>query len=518
MNIPASALAWEIGRKNRWGFLVVLASLLCGLVVRLSGATEDDVVQSVAGIAMMVSFLVTFAISTYADSGAQIAFPTRTFALPVRTGLLVNGVVFFGALAITVIHLAWAYLFLLPLDTHYPLGSFMIYWVAALVTFQAIVWNLAEHPKSFVVVLLIMMTLYVRLAALLAGNHGIPWMNALLLALFSAAYLTARVGIQRQRCGRWRMLARAVAWAEKTAATCFRRKRPFATAARAQLWMEWRQNAVTPSIGLGVVSVLMCAGLVRLAAIDGAGAFAPAALYVAGAQLTVWAIISGLLLSRDPCSRSVCLSSFLATRPMTSGALAFAKIELALRMTLLGWLFFAAGLAVWFAAFGWPPDPRLARQDGALYPTAGFVALALGWHLVGALPVWLTGRIGSPAWAGLLALAGYIALGQVLHFLAKHFDLFVILPWIFGFLFAGKIAVAGWAFRQANRRRLLSPRAIGKYFLFWVAVTICFVATASALCRGTAFSQPLVVLGAALLVPLARVGLAPLALASGRHR
>jgi len=119
---------------------------------------EDEVVQSVAGIAMMVSFLVTFAISTYADSGAQISFPTRAFALPVRTGLLVNGVVFFGALAITVIHLAWAYLFLLPLDTHYPLGSFTIYWVAALVTFQAIVWNLAEHPKSFVVVLLMAMT------------------------------------------------------------------------------------------------------------------------------------------------------------------------------------------------------------------------------------------------------------------------------------------------------------------------------------------------------------------------
>jgi hypothetical protein len=38
------------------------------------------------------------------------------------------------------------------------------------------------------------------------------------------------------------------------------------------------------------------------------------------------------------------------------------------------------------------------------------------------------------------------------------------------------------------------------------------------LCLGTAFPQPLVTLGAALLLPLARVGLAPLALALGRHR
>jgi hypothetical protein len=148
----------------------------------------------------------------------------------------------------------------------------------------------------------------------------------------------------------------------------------------------------------------------------------------------------------------------------------------------------------------------------------GFVALALAWHLVGALPLWLTGRIESAAWAGLLLLGGYITLGQILQFLDKHVGLLVALPWVFTSGLIAKILIAVWAFGEANRRGLLSPRATVKYFAFWFLGTICLAAIASAICQGTAFPQPLVTEGAALLLPLARVGLAPLALAWGRHR
>jgi len=144
----------------------------------------------------------------------------------------------------------------------------------------------------------------------------------------------------------------------------------------------------------------------------------------------------------------------------------------------------------------------------------GFVALALAWHLFGALPLWLAGRIESAAWAGLLLLGGYIALGNVLAFLEKHFGLLVALPWVFAIAFAAKILLAIWAFRESCR----VTAAAAKYVRFWLLGTICFVALASALCRGSIFPQPLVALTAALLLPLARVGLAPLALARARHR
>src|SRR5262245_65068188 len=164
MSSPAVAIAWEIWRKNRWGFWVVLGSLLCGLAVRFSGRSEDEVLLFIGGTAMIVSFVVAFAIFSYAESGAQLSFPTRTFALPVQTRLLVNCPTVLGLVGIAIIHLAWAYLFLLPLDANYPLGSFTLYWAAALLTFQALLWCLANYPKLFVAVVVVAAALFIRLA------------------------------------------------------------------------------------------------------------------------------------------------------------------------------------------------------------------------------------------------------------------------------------------------------------------------------------------------------------------
>ena len=519
MRSPATAIVWELWRKNRWGFWVVLGSFLCGLAVRLSNQSKDEVLQLIAGAAMVVCFVVTFAIFSYAESGAQISFPTRTFALPVRTQLLVNCPIVLGVVGITLVHLAWAFLFLRPLDAGYPLDSFTLYWAAALLTFQALLWCLANYPKSFVVVLVLAMALFVRLAVLLFEDHDATRAIVCLIMILPVAYLCARLGIRQQRRGQWQIPEKAQWLTQAATGKLFLRKRPFATAAQAHLWMEWQRNAVAPLISLGIGLLVVCAGFVHLAALDDVGAaIASAWSYIVCALLTLWAFISGVLLARDASSKSLALSSFLAARPVTSGELAFAKIKLAGRVSLAGWLIYAIALFFWFNFFGPHPDLPIPRLDDSLVPAMSFVALALSWHLVGALPLWLTGRIESAAWAGLLLLGGYIAFGNVLQFLDKHFGLLVALPWLFTFGLIAKILIAVWAFREANRRRLLSPRATVKYFAFWLLGTMCFVTIAAALCQGTVFPQPLVTLGAALLLPLARVGLAPLALAWGRHR
>ena len=504
-------------RKNRWGFLVVLGSFLCGLAVRFFDRPEDEVLQLTAGTAMVACFVVTFAIFSYAESGVQVSFPTRTFTLPVRTQLLVNGPILLGVMGITLVHLAWAFLFLLPLDVRYPLGSFTIYWAAALLTFQALLWCLANYPKSFVVALILAMALFVRLAVVLFENHDAVRAIDCLLIILPVAYLCARLGIRQQRRGQWQIPAKAQLLMEAATGKLFLRKRPFATATQAQFWMEWRRNAVAPLISLGIGLVIVCA-VIHLAALDEVGAIASARFYNVCGLLTLWASISGVLLARDASSKSLALSSFLATHPVTSGDLAFAKIKLAGRFTLAGWLIYAIALYFWFNFFGPHPELPIPRLDDALVPAMGLVALALSWHLVGALPLWLTGRIESAAWAGLLLLGGYIAFGNVLQFLDKHVGLLVALPWLFTFGLIAKILIAAWAFREANRRGLLSTRATVKYFAFWLVGTMCFVTIAAAICQGTVFPQPLVTLGAALLLPLARVGLAPLALAWGRHR
>jgi hypothetical protein len=515
MHSPAAAIAWEIWRKNRWGFWVVLGSFLFGLAVRFSDRPEDEVLQLIAGTAMVGCFVVTFAIFSYAESGVQVSFPTRTFALPARTRLLVNCPILLGVAGITLVHLAWAFLFLLPLEANYPLGSFTLYWATALVTFQALLWCLASFPKSFVVVLVLAFALFVRLAVVLFEDHDAMRAIACLTMILPVAYLCAWLGIRQQRRGQWQFPAKAQMWIEAATGNLFVRKRPFVTAAQAQLWMERQGNAVAPLVALGIGLVIVCAAFVQLAALDEVGSITSAWSYIVCGLLTLWASISGVLLARDASSKSLAVSSFLATRPVTSGELAFAKIKLAGRVVLAGWLVYAIALFFWFNFFGAHPG---AYRDDALVPTMGFVALALAWHLVGALPLWLTGRIESAAFAGLLLLGGYIAFGNVLQFLDKHVGLLIALRWLFSFALVAKILIAVWAFSEANRRRLLSPRATVKYFAFWLVGTICFVAIASAICLGTAFPQPLVTLGAALLLPLARVGLAPLALAWGRHR
>ena len=515
MRSPVWAIAWEIWRKNRWGFRLVLGLLSSGLLVRLFGSHSDGM-KTVAGLSMALSFLVTFAIFSYADLGSQISFPARTFTLPVRTGLLVHGPILFGVLGITILHGAWSVLFLLPLDAHYQVGLFAIYWVAALMTFQASIWCLADSPKSLVVVLLIALSLFIRLAVALAGDYEASRAVVCLLVFLAVAYLCARVGIKQQRCGQWRILSGAHTLIERVTGALLRRKRPFAAARQAQLWMEWRRNAATPLILLGAGLILACVGFGDFGR-DGYGAFSAAWFYLFCVWLTLWAFISGLLIARDAAAGSLGFSSFLAVRPVTSGELAFAKIKLTGLVTLAGWLVYVAGLSLWFG-HGWRADQPVLRQDGGLIPTLGFVTLALVWHLVGALPLWLAGRIESPAWAGLLLLGGYIALGNLVQFLDKHFDLLAVLPWLFTFALVAKILLALWFFGEANRRRLLTARTTRQYFLFWLLGTICFVAIACALCRRTVFPQPLVALGAALLLPLARVGLAPLALARARHR
>ncbi|MEO8426272.1 MAG: hypothetical protein ABI651_04085 [Verrucomicrobiota bacterium] len=515
MRSPVSAIMWEIWRKNCWGFWLVLGLLAGGLLIRLFGRFSETA-MAIGGISMGATFLVTFAIFSFAASSPQISFPARTFTLPIRTGLLVNCPLFFGTLTIAILHFAWAFLFLLPVGEHYPLGLFTIYWVTALMTFQAIVWCLADFPKSLVVVLISAMVLFVRLALLLVEESEAMRAVVYLLVILPVAYLCARVGIRQQRHGQWRFPAIAQTIVEITG-NVPRRKRPFAAAAQAQLWMESRRNAVAPLISLGVGAALVWAGFLHLGSQDGLGFIAIAWFNIFCIFLALWAFTSSLLLARDAASRSLALSSFIATRPVTSGELAFAKIKLTALLTLAGWFVYFVGIFVWIK-FCWQPGQSGTQREGALVPMIGFVALALAWQLVGGLSVWLAGRIESAAWAGLLLLGGYIALGNAFAFLEKYFGLLVALPWVFAVAFVVKMLLAVWAFRESCRQQLLSPRAAGKYVLFWLLGTICFVAIASVLCQGTIFPQSLVILTVALLLPLARVGLAPLALARARHR
>jgi len=316
------------------------------LAVRFLRSAGGRSLQLTAGTAMVACFVVTFAVFSYAESDVQVSFPTRTFTLPVRTQLLVNchpclvwraspwsiwpGHIFSFCPWTLVIR--WL--------LHALLGC-------GLLTFQALLWCLAHYPKSFVAALVLAIALFVRLAVVLFGNHDAMRAIVSLLMIMPLAYLCARLGIQQQRRGQWQIPAKAELLMEVVSRKLFHRKRPFATAAQAQLWMEWRRNAVAPLIALALdwsLSALCLSASLRSTTSCDHVAWS----YIVCALLTLWAFTSGVLLARDASSKSLALSSFLATRPVTSGELACAKFKLAGQVTLAGWSFTAVALFFWF--------------------------------------------------------------------------------------------------------------------------------------------------------------------------
>lgn len=98
-----------------------------------------------------------------------------------------------------------------------------------------------------------------------------------------------------------------------------------------------------------------------------------------------------------------------------------------------------------------------------------------------------------------------------------------VLPWVLGGAVALKAGVAGWAFRTATRRGLLTGRAVAGAAAAWLgffgavlALGVLLMGDGSGL--PAAISPAIVPLGAALFAPLARFGLAPLAVDAARHR
>ena len=161
--------------------------------------------------------------------------------------------------------------------------------------------------------------------------------------------------------------------------------------------MEWRQNGVVPTLWLALlVALLTGIPLMQFVGEDDAigitTSIGPAWLFLATVFLALWGAIAGLNSARDPASKKLVLSPFSASRPVSTEELAMAKIRLAGALTLIAWL---AGLIM---VASWIVTDRgmrifLVRENGAELSPLVVLALIMFWNIVGALPLWLAGRI-----------------------------------------------------------------------------------------------------------------------------
>ena len=558
---PVAALAWEIWRRNRYAFLLLLVFLLlCVGLSRIAthfaaeawrlaatlpapGAPEimeaseraDGLLafaRGWSGILFGLSLLVTLALFACVESSPIRGIggiPSRLFAMPVGTAHLVAVPIALGVGFVACLHLMWSWLVFAPILNQDPRGTdgYVLLLLAALmVTFQALLWTLPGFPKTRVTLLTLLITAAVALGALQFGDWGRwPEPRPTLMTIYAAALVTAPVlawfGVRRIRRGErtdWPALTGLMT----RLANAFSRPRDFASPSAAQYWVECRRNARLALGGLALV-VLFILGLNTIFLPSNGSpsfqldsAYIPVLLFL----FSIWTPVLGLMVCGDVASRRLALTTFQAVRPVAVGELVSAKIKAMAAVWLGGWLMAALSLIVWVVLRGVDTEAVLdhfVRQRGAWMST--IVALAVSLHvLVGLFPLWLTGRVPGLPWSIVGLLVAYGVVAQVVAWFVRHPDYWPVALLLIGFGAAVKLGTAALAFRQDLKERLVKRGFVFRAVSIWLLGTALSMQLMLWICRESGWNETLMVPFAALLFPIARIALAPLALARNRHR
>ena len=345
------------------------------------------------------------------------------------------------------------------------------------------------------------------------------------MTIYAAALVTAPVlawlGVKRIRMGEWSDWPALTALMTRLA-NAFSRPRDFASPSAALFWIECRRNGRLALGGLALV-ILVVLGLnaILLSSNDSSSfqldvVYIPVLLFL----VSIWTPVLGLMVCGDVASRRLALTTFQAVRPVAAGELASAKLKAMAAIWLGGWLMAALSVIVWTVLGGHYTDAvlgHLVGHRGAWMSTIAVGALSL--HvLVGLFPLWLTGRVPGLPWSivGLLVVYGGVA--HVVAWFARHPDYWPVAMLLIGFGAAVKLGAAALAFRQVLKERLVKRGFVLSAVSIWLVGTALTMQLMRWICQEGDGNETLMLPFAALLFPIARVALAPLAMASNRHR
>ena len=566
---PPLAFGWYIWTRHRlgltlcagyWLLLLILAPILPAKFLPSWLLPFVLVMPCAAAFGYL---LAVFSIGLDARlESRESGFPARLWALPQRTRSLAGWPMLWGT---SVLMLAWLTLswgVLRPRWQTYDQGQLshftLLIWLPALMLpvalawLQALVWSPLPLPGLRLLLLgPVLVAALIGPEILLVNTDIHPSIGYGLLAVqLPLAYLTASYGVSRARRAdvpSWHWLGWWPAWLRWTSATTV--GRPFDSPARAQLWFEWRRWGLGLPFGVAVYALLLLPMIPWIAqsfevAAQGDRAVAPPLLreeigdlWLALAELLFLPAIVvsfvgpgiGKLPGRD---RTCSVSSFLATRPVSTALFVRAKFEAAVLSALATWAVFLLAILIWFALSGRAAE-MIASFDALRqrHPPGPFwCSLIL---FVGGVVVLTWLQMVQGIWMGLLrnarqmamavfSFGGLIALfafGAGLANSPQHRQTFAdVLPWLAAGVAALKGVAALCSLRALNHRGIL-PRRV-----FWGALAAWIVFAAGlfgVLCWLLPAEQTFVwaiVLGIALLLPLTRLALAPLALSWNRHR
>jgi hypothetical protein len=354
-------------------------------------------------------------------------------------------------------------------------------------------------------------------------------LTVLSLMLIPAAYLAAWAGVVRARRGDtpdWLRLVRSVQFKRTAQQT----RTAFGSAARAQLWYEWRDRGRGYVVTVGVILGLLLGLAMLFERVVGWHVRDNMILLVVPMMVApLWGSYAGM---SGEGLRSARLTTFNATRPLNNAGLVAAKFRVSALAVLVAWALVLSVVGAWFFYTGcqhelalmWQQsEPRVGRDRlivgvgltvfGLLFVTWRMMVVGLWAGLTGR--VWVVGVQLFVFWSMSFSVLYETALWNDLE---RRERLLAILPWIAGGAAAVKLAVAVWALRTLHRRGELTARSAIGGAAAWGAFVAALFGVTAWLLRPTTIPTYGVALGLILFVPLARLAVAPLALSWNRHR
>jgi hypothetical protein len=542
MTTSLRALGWPVVRRHQWGLIAVLAAVVASAAAAAVAQVVLEPTQAmsarvIASLLLLMSALYLAGVFSYGFdsdvSAVGTCFPARQFTLPVRTVELAGWPVLVGSAVLALLWVIVALVLFRQSGVEVPVGWPALLVAAQLTWVQALLWWPFGLPWARPITAIVFGHLPATGMMLARNLDAPPWVVPTYLGTaFGLGAAAAVAAVARSRRGivpAWDWLLRL-----GRAATAWRSRRGhFASTERAQDWYEWRRHGYV--LPLLTVVTLPIFGLLALFVDDHDPPKLMRALTLALAVPVFFAGMGGTVGGKqNPWVKSTYgVSSFTATRPVSSAGLVAAILRAAIRTTLIAWAVAAVmiGGAVYlsgaYLVFGnmgrdWL-DARPAGEVVATVVVAAAVLLILTWkRLVEGLLIGLTGRewlikgsvlVGLFLFFGLLLFALWLLIRPEYHHYIPE-----LMPWVLATLVGLKFLAGAAAVRGLRRKRLVADPTLAKLAVAWLAVYATLLALLARVVPGELVPAYTLAMGVALVMPLARVSAMPLALDWNRHR
>ncbi len=544
MSSPPFAIVWQLWTRHRAG-LEISAAILLLMVLVVPPALHAIDSPAFVMFSMIPSLVIATYVAnllTFSDEVGSFTsgYPRRMFVLPLPTRTLALWPMLVSMAVIVVLWLVISVFIYQRGGYHPPVLLPAIALAVTVAWNQAMCWMPFRSQLVQVYCMLAGLGLLVGLPSwsLVTKTLPVPVLATIGLLELPIIYALAVLGLRHARRGDdWSLGLSDISDAYWSIFDRLTRQPPsFRSASRAQLWFEARCHAWTIK-GMALFALLMTFSLAiwSPARAGNKVTFGITLACLAGAPLFMVGSMGVELGRMHPIrvKRQASLT-FLAVRPIRTGAMITSKYRVAAHCVLQVWLLSLVLTGCWVVLKGYTADmAELFETFFRYYPgvkgwailgLASVLGPVLSWKLLtdSLVPV-LTGRkwlADGAVLVNLVLLAGLVAAGL---WASSHRDVVQrFLPWLTWATVLWvllKVVLTAVIIRLALRRRIIGVREVFTLAAVWPLTAIAVMTFVHLLLppQGLPVPRAAVLLSSLSVLPLARFALAPVALDWNRH-